>query len=298
MKNEKILTWTAIFLIPIALFLLSPMWMSIFKDFKNIEYAVLSESTITGLGMELDDWPEIKILYKDEELNDAGFIKIKIENNGTLPITKEDFQKPISIEFNKESVVLGYRKVSSYPEELTIEGNIEAYTLTIEPLLLNPDDSITLEIFVKGKIKLESLSGRVTGVNSIKEAVRVNREGLYIELIVEDTHIGISRHARIFKLNTLSLFLVATILLTASFVSKSFRMFNLKPSDDVIDKILGFLIYLSGLYVSMLYTISASELDNRYLDSLNFLSPICLSILITYLIKRAYEKKISQVSSR
>jgi len=55
MNKEKLISWLAIFIVPIGIFLLSPLWTANFKDSKNIEYSILSESKIAGKETQFKD---------------------------------------------------------------------------------------------------------------------------------------------------------------------------------------------------------------------------------------------------
>ena len=287
MKTEKVINWLAIFIVPIAIFLLSPIWTANFKDTKNLEYRVISESKIAGEDTKFKDWPNIKILYQDKELDEASFIKVHFENTGNIPVTKEDFHKPLTISFDEGSNVAGFRKVASYPEELELNSTTEKHSVSIDPLLLNPGDTFLVELFVQGKASIESISARITGVQDIKESESIERNGLFLELVTQDSKKGHSTHIPITEFNRYALLILSVYLLSITFISFFSKEEELPTREYKLKRTLRFGTYISGLSVSSLYGFTYLETSKLYVV-FSLLLPLVISIFVGLLINKYY----------
>ncbi|MBM4467396.1 MAG: hypothetical protein FJ014_17880 [Chloroflexi bacterium] len=87
---------------------------------------------------------KVQMYYDSQPVSYAGLIAIQIENAGNREITPEQWEFPLSIQFEQD-VIAAYAYVSdSKPAGLRPVMSVDNNTLTVEPLLLNPGDSFTL----------------------------------------------------------------------------------------------------------------------------------------------------------
>lgn len=287
MKTEKLINWLAIFIVPIAIFLLSPLWTANFKDTKNLEYTIISESKIAGKDTKFKDWPNIKILYQDKELDEASFIKIHFKNTGNIPVTKEDFHKPLTITFDENSNVAGFRKVVSYPEGLELNSTTDKHSVSIDPLLLNAGDTFLIELFVKGKASIEAITARITGVQDIKESESIERSGLFLELVKQGSKKGHSSHMPITEFNRYALFILSIFLLSITFVSFFSKEEELSPKEYKLKRTLRFGTYISGLSVSSLYGFTYLDTSKFYIV-FSLILPVLVSIFVAFILKKYF----------
>jgi len=87
---------------------------------------------------------KVQMYYDSQPVSYAGLGAIQIENAGNREITPEQWEFPLSIQFEQD-VIAAYAYVSdSKPAGLRPVMSVDNNTLTVEPLLLNPGDSFTL----------------------------------------------------------------------------------------------------------------------------------------------------------
>jgi hypothetical protein len=121
---------------------------------------------------------DMQILYKGRPVEQGYLILIKIINSGSSPIRKDDFERPISIKFNKEASILSAEIANTDPEELEASASYNVRNMTLEPCLMNKGDSITLR-FIVNKLRGDiSIDGRIVGVKRIKKIVENRYESL------------------------------------------------------------------------------------------------------------------------
>jgi hypothetical protein len=109
----------------------------------------------------------IKIYYGDEQIDQADLLQLRLVNAGNVPILEADFQRPLRLEFEGGGSPLTVDAKSS-PDELRPKVEIVGGAVTLAPLLLNPEDSISIEVFARN-FKGVHLDYRVIGVPTLTQ---------------------------------------------------------------------------------------------------------------------------------
>jgi hypothetical protein len=137
---------------------------------KGIEAILISRSQL--LNPEVHKKPsELHLLYKDHEIFDLGILQIRIQNDGAQPITKADIEEPITIAVEGATEIVSAPVVETRPPNLHFETTISGKNVELNKSLLNPNDTVTVEIDAiateRGKIDISEVSGRIAGVQNI-----------------------------------------------------------------------------------------------------------------------------------
>jgi len=92
---------------------------------------------------------------------------LKFINNGNLPITSVDYEKPLSVHFGETANILSAEISKTDPENLgvTISANINSFVLS--PTLLNPKDSISIKLLLNNYTGVFSIDTRIIGVSNV-----------------------------------------------------------------------------------------------------------------------------------
>lgn len=109
----------------------------------------------------------IKILFDDEEIGRVHLVEARIENNGNVAVEPEDFEKAIAIDLGEGASALTVDVTKVAPEDLEVETQAHKSQVEVQPLLLNPGDSLTLKIFARnfdGKVECHY---RIVGVSKM-----------------------------------------------------------------------------------------------------------------------------------
>lgn len=253
MDNSKLGFWVGIVILPILLLLISPLWSSYFKGDKSLQYRITSHYQISGDTAEYNDWPDLKVLHIGREVIDANFFSIEITNTGDIPITKDDFHEPITFSFDEKSTVKGFRKIRSTPENLMVKGNPSESSLSISPLLLNPGDSFSIEIFVSGDSVISPPTARITGVSTLTETDESHSTGLLIEKVSSSDRKGATSHRKILRLNEYALFFFSVMYMSSSFLFLFLKRSLFKGVAFKMVSFITYLNYLTGTALSFLF---------------------------------------------
>jgi len=112
---------------------------------------------------------------------------LKITNDGSRPIPAELYERPIEIKLNEAKVVRS-EITETVPSDLKAQLSVKDNVVQINPLLLNPDDSITIAIITSDAKPSFSPTARIAGVKKINEIdvsfKEANRQVIYAGLVL------------------------------------------------------------------------------------------------------------------
>ena len=109
----------------------------------------------------------IKIYYEDEQIEQAHLLQLRLVNAGNVPILEADFERSLKLDFEGTGRPLTV-EAKSRPPELQPDVKIVDGEVALAPLLLNPGDSISIEVFARD-FKGVHLDYRVIGVPTLTE---------------------------------------------------------------------------------------------------------------------------------
>ena len=139
---------------------------------KNLECEM---SSIGSLVEVKSQDKEIKIIYKDQVVDNISILFFRIENTGNLAIKRSDVVEPLSIIFPADVMILREPDITKLnPENLNFNfhltsssGNTSENVLTLDFDLLNPGDSISFNVLWTGKPVHPKLMCRIEGVRHL-----------------------------------------------------------------------------------------------------------------------------------
>lgn len=134
------------------------------------------------LALQVTKDEDFQILFKDKEVEEPWIYNITIENTGEQPILNEDFAKPLTIDFEESTSVIKATIIEASNRDLWDEflgkSSIDGTVLSIEDILLNQGESITLNIFTEGAAGNINYNQRTIGLSNfiLKNTVSENVE--------------------------------------------------------------------------------------------------------------------------
>jgi hypothetical protein len=123
----------------------------------------------------------LTFFYKDKRLDNLYTIEISLVNDGAETINKQDFEKPLIIKFDSPSKIFSYEVVRSNPTNINYHINSDSNSLSIEPMLINPGDELTIGILISNLSKIPTIDGRISGIKEVKFKKKEIREPMRYE---------------------------------------------------------------------------------------------------------------------
>lgn len=199
MKKERIAINAVLLLLPVLLFLASPLRDAYFVDTKEIKYGILDAGQIAEFGTAEDGWPEIELFFDGRKIEDGRMHIVMFDVTGSIPVLREDFDGPIKLETSGDGQILGFKISYARPSTLDPKIRLDGSTVKIDPLLLNPGDYFGIELLVSGEVEVSSISARIAGIQELTEREYVDRSGLYLEAVIDRPRRAGSSHLRYFR---------------------------------------------------------------------------------------------------
>lgn len=138
------------------------------KNKKGISYEVLSKTPLLTIREKLEG--KIKILYLEREVQNVTFLEIKILNTGNVGIPSADYERPIRFIFDNNAEILSAEVIRAEPETLSTSLTIHANEITLEPVLMNSKDYISMKVIISNSAgEAVYVDGRIKDVKEIKK---------------------------------------------------------------------------------------------------------------------------------
>lgn len=135
---------------------------------KALSYEIISRTPL--LNPQEKDKRNLQILFDNNQVQDVDIIEVEIFNSGNEEIRPNDYERPISVNFDKNTQILTAEVAKVNPLNLKPSVKIEGISVILEPLLLNKKDSIKLKMLVSKCSNNPTVSARIAGVKEIKES--------------------------------------------------------------------------------------------------------------------------------
>ncbi|MFN9470997.1 hypothetical protein [Acidovorax sp.] len=133
---------------------------------KSLEFRVASQVSLEPA--RSGDIKGLQITLDSEPLDRPYLTVVELINDGLRPISSSEFEGPAEIRLSVGTKVVRAELVSAYPKSLEARVAITEKGIAVAPLLLNPEDKLTISILSSGGQPLFSPSARIAGVTEIK----------------------------------------------------------------------------------------------------------------------------------
>ncbi len=158
------------------------------KTKKSLAYDVLIDSPLLSTKDGLES--RVQILFDNKVVQNVSVFAVKISNDGNVPILAADFAEPLCILFGDNAKILEAEVFECYPTSLKPKIIIQKNNITLEPLLLNSGDSITLKLVLSKEKKSFEANARIVGVSKLSEGSVSNKYLFYTVIGLAIAFIG------------------------------------------------------------------------------------------------------------
>jgi hypothetical protein len=160
------------------------------KQHKAFFYEIIANTSILSVSDEIRS--HVQITYEGSPVEDVSYLLIRFSNTGNVPIVAADFDEAVTIRLLQHTHILSVEVIETTPKSLHagVEVSQQNNTITLQPTLFNPGDSVTVKVLasqVKGRIEV---TGRIVGVREIK-AVTMRRSALGPNLLNATVSLGL-----------------------------------------------------------------------------------------------------------
>lgn len=191
---------------------------------------------------------------------------LELTNNGRKPIPTTDFEAPLELRAGSGVKVVRAQVTATSPKD--IEAHLEAAqdVVTLSPLLLNPDDTITISVLTAGKPPIFTPRARIADISTLS---------------LSD---GTKNSTNLFETIILSI-LILGLLLSSSCIDTIISKRN-----GVLDVRSAYLIYLTTLGTTV-YAMMRFIYNVESSSYLNPIAPYVLLFIVYLLLTYLWHKK-------
>jgi hypothetical protein len=92
---------------------------------------------------------------------------LELSNDGNKPISSSDFEAPLEIRIVEGAVIARAQVTETKPKDIEATLSWDTQVIKLKPLLLNPNDVITISILTSGKKPEFSTRSRIAGISLV-----------------------------------------------------------------------------------------------------------------------------------
>jgi hypothetical protein len=106
----------------------------------------------------------LQISFDGSPIGEVSVVSIRIKNNGSTPIRREDFEKPLFCQIAGNGTFLIAEISARTPDSLEPQLLPNVKRIEVQPLLLNRNDEFTIFSLISGFPNAIEIAGRMVGV--------------------------------------------------------------------------------------------------------------------------------------
>lgn len=163
----KFLNWSSITLLATVAGIVVPIWIwRADLTSKSLEFRVASQASLEPA--KSGDIKGLKITLDSAPLDRPYLTVVELTNDGSKPIPSSEFEGPIEVRVSGGAKVVRAQLVSANPKSLEAKVATTENSIAVAPLLLNPEDKLTISILTSGGPPSFLPRARIAGVAEIK----------------------------------------------------------------------------------------------------------------------------------
>lgn len=136
---------------------------------KKLTYEIVSKTSVLSAAEEISG--KLQILFQGEAVKNVYLLVIKLSNTGNLPITTADFERLVCLKVEKSERILSAEVSETTPPNLSATLQNTDKSIQLNPLLLNPGDTIVIKTLISDYQNDVEIDGRIVGVQNIERRV-------------------------------------------------------------------------------------------------------------------------------
>lgn len=166
-KIPRFLNFSSFMLLATVVAIAVPIWIwRADPTSKSLEFRVVSEASLEPA--KSGDIKGLQITLDSAPLDRPYLTVVELLNDGLKPIPSSEFEGPVEVRLSGDTKVVRAQLVSSKPNSLEAKLTFTENSVAVAPLLLNPEDKLTISILTSGGMPSFSPRARIAGIAEIK----------------------------------------------------------------------------------------------------------------------------------
>ena len=130
----------------------------------------LSMRLVTSIALQPETGPsvqDLQVVLDGVKLESPYLSTLELTNDGSKPISTSDFEVPFEVRLSQNQRVVRARISSTQPSAIPGSLVIDKQAVKLQPLLLNPKDSLTFAIITSGGSPTFEPHARISGISKV-----------------------------------------------------------------------------------------------------------------------------------
>lgn len=163
----KFLNWSLVTVLITMAGVVVPIWIwRADLTAKSLEFRVASQASLEPA--KSGDIKGLQITLGSTPLDRPYLTVVELLNDGSKPIPSSEFEGPVEVRLSGITKIVRAELVSVNPTSLEAKISASEHSISIAPLLLNPEDKLTISVLTSGGPPSFSPRARIVGVTEIK----------------------------------------------------------------------------------------------------------------------------------
>ena len=147
--------------------ILIPIWLWQ-ADLSAHSLSVRLASSVALQPTETVSIPDVQISIDGVNIKSPFLSTLELSNDGSKPVLASDFESHIELSVSHNTQIVRARVTSVEPNNLKAELDTNKQSVKLRPMLLNPNDKLTIAIITSESPPHFSAQARIAGVSKIK----------------------------------------------------------------------------------------------------------------------------------
>ena len=163
----KLLNWTSLTFIATIAGIAVPIWLwRADLSAKSLSFQLASQVSLTA--QSAGEIKGLEVLMDGVKIQTPTLSVVTLVNDGKKPLPTADFEAPLELRVLEGSSIVRAEVTSTQPKDVEAKITWEKSVVRFVPVLLNPDETITISVLTEGARPAFSPRARVNGVSSVE----------------------------------------------------------------------------------------------------------------------------------
>ncbi len=145
---------------------LGPFWLAnIDQKSKSLSLMVVSQVSLQPSPKESVSGLEISV--EGKPVNSPFSSVIEIKNDGSKPITTNDFEAPLEVHVGSAINIIRAQISKKSPEDIEPDITYDNHVIKLKSTLWNPNDTISISMITSGAQPIFNTKARIVGISSV-----------------------------------------------------------------------------------------------------------------------------------
>ncbi|NJA05269.1 hypothetical protein HC024_05925 [Methylococcaceae bacterium WWC4] len=161
------LNWTSLTFIVSIVGIAVPIWLwQADLHAKSLSFRLASQVPLTA--ETTGTIKGLEVLMDGIKIQSPVLSVVTLVNDGKKPLPTTDFESPLQLRVLEGSSIVRAEVTSTYPKDIEAKITWDKTAVSFKPVLLNPEETITISILSEGKQPDFSPRARVIGISSVE----------------------------------------------------------------------------------------------------------------------------------